>query len=81
MRLTRYTLPVTGGAPARLARGATEGGYAATFSPDGQWIAYLHTRMAQPTVLAKLRVGRGEPPMVLREDRCGTGQSAGLRLP
>ncbi|MBL8293551.1 MAG: PD40 domain-containing protein, partial [Bryobacterales bacterium] len=70
--LSLWTLPVTGGAPARLARGATEGGYAATFSPDGQWIAYLHTRLAQPTVLAKLRVGRGEPPVILHDGRCGS---------
>ena len=69
--LSLWTIPVTGGAPARLASGATEGGYGADFSPDGQWVAYAHTRPARPTVLAKLRVGRGEPPVILREERCG----------
>jgi len=68
--LSQWTIPVTGGAPARLASGAAEGGYGADFSPDGQWIAYVHTRPARPTVLAKLRVGRGEPPVVLLEERC-----------
>lgn len=68
--LSLWTVPVTGGTPARLASGATAGGYAATFSPDGQWIAYIHTRSAQTTVMAKLRVRRGEPSVILREKRC-----------
>jgi len=68
--LSLWTVPVMGGAPARVARGDTQGGYAATFSPDGQWIAYLHTRSALPTVLAKLRVGRDDPPVIL-DKACG----------
>jgi Tol biopolymer transport system component len=68
--LSLWTVPVTGGAPARLANGVTAGGYAATFSPDASWIAYLHVRPAQSTVLAKLRVGQGEPPVILSKNRC-----------
>jgi len=62
---TRFT---DSGAPVPLLP-ATHEGYqsAPTWSPDGQWIAYTEWK-SQQAVLAKVRVGSGTAPVVLRTD-------------
>jgi len=62
---TRFT---DSGAPVPLLP-ATHEGYqsAPTWSPDGQWIAYTEWK-SQHAVLAKVRVGSGTEPVVLRTD-------------
>ena len=58
----------SGGAPVPLLPPSHEGYQSApTWSPDGQWIAYTEWKDQQWT-LAKVRVGSGEPPTVLRND-------------
>ena len=62
------TLTVGGATPVPLLP-ATQEGYqgAPTWSPDGEWIAYTAWTEREWT-LAKVRVGSGEPPIVLRTD-------------
>lgn len=67
--LSIWTVPVTGGAPARVAHGSA-GGWGATFSPDGHWITYNHTSLGRPTVLAKIKVGSGEGPVRIHTTSC-----------
>src|SRR5262245_23266579 len=60
---TRFT---EGGAPVPLLPASHEGYQSApTWSPDGQWIAYTEWKSRQ-WVLAKVRVGSGSEPVVLR---------------
>jgi Tol biopolymer transport system component len=60
---TRFT---DGGAPVPLLPASHEGYQSApTWSPDGQWIAFTEWKSRQ-WVLAKVRVGSGSEPMVLR---------------
>jgi len=60
---TRFT---EGGAPVPLLPASHEGYQSApTWSPDGQWIAYTEWKSRQ-WVLAKVRVGSGSAPVVLR---------------
>ncbi|HEX3304452.1 MAG TPA: protein kinase [Thermomicrobiales bacterium] len=62
---TRFT---DGGAPVPLLPASHEGYQSApTWSPDGQWIAYTEWKSRQ-WVLAKIRVGSGAEPIVLRSD-------------
>ncbi len=62
---TRFT---DGGAPVPLLPASHEGYQSApTWSPDGQWIAYTEWKSRQ-WVLAKVRVGSGAEPEVLRTD-------------
>jgi len=57
-----------GGAPVPLLPPAHEGYQSApTWSPDGQWIAYTEWKERE-WMLAKVRVGSGEGPIVLRTD-------------
>jgi Tol biopolymer transport system component len=57
-----------GGPPVPLVPASHEGYQGApTWSPDGQWIAYAEWTDRQWT-LAKVRVGSGEAPVVLRSD-------------
>jgi len=57
-----------GGPPVPLLPPSNEGYQGApTWSPDGQWIAYTQWR-DQQWMLAKVRVGSGEGPVVLRAD-------------
>jgi serine/threonine protein kinase len=57
-----------GGPPVPLLPAAHEGYQGApTWSPDGQWIAYTEWTDRQWT-LAKVRVGSGEAPVILRTD-------------
>jgi Tol biopolymer transport system component len=59
---------VDGGAPAPLIAGAGQGIQSGpTWSPDGQWIAFAQWMDGQ-WQLAKVRVGSGEAPIVLRRD-------------
>jgi len=58
----------SGGAPVPLLPPSHEGYQSApTWSPDGQWIAFTEWKDQQWT-LAKVRVGTGEQPTVLRID-------------
>ena len=62
---TRFT---DSGAPVPLLPVAHEGYQSApTWSPDGQWIAYTEWK-SQHAVLAKVRLGSGTEPEVLRTD-------------
>jgi eukaryotic-like serine/threonine-protein kinase len=62
---TRFT---DSGAPVPLLPASHEGYQSApTWSPDGQWIAYTEWKSKQ-WVLAKVRVGSGSEPVVLRTD-------------
>ena len=62
---TRFT---DSGAPVPLLPASHEGYQSApTWSPDGQWIAYTEWKSRQ-WVLAKVRVGSGSEPVVLRRD-------------
>jgi Tol biopolymer transport system component len=62
---TRFT---DSGAPVPLLPASHEGYQSApTWSPDGQWIAYTDWK-SQQAVLAKVRVGSGTAPVVLRTD-------------
>jgi len=62
---TRFT---DSGAPVPLLPASHEGYQSApTWSPDGQWIAYAEWKSRQ-WVLAKVRVGSGSEPVVLRKD-------------
>ena len=62
---TRFT---DSGAPVPLLPASHEGYQSApTWSPDGQWIAYTEWKSRQ-WVLAKVRVGSGSEPVVLRTD-------------
>jgi len=70
--LSIWAVPAGGGALARIARGNPDGGYAATFSPDAQWIAFNHTRLGQSTILAKLRIGSGDHPQPVHTTACVT---------
>ena len=57
-----------GGAPVPLLPESHEGYQSApTWSPDGQWIAFTEWK-DQQWMLAKVRVGTGEEPTVLRSD-------------
>ena len=57
-----------GGAPTPLLPPSHEGFQSApTWSPDGAWIAYTEWKRDQ-RMLAKVRVGSGEGPVVLRTD-------------
>ena len=59
---------VEGGTPAPLLPASYEGIQSApTWSPDGQWIAFAQWRDRE-WELAKVRVGSGEAPIVLRRD-------------
>ena len=59
---------IAGGAPVPLLPPSHEGYQSApTWSPDGQWIAYTEWKDRQ-WKLAKVRVGSGEGPIVLRTD-------------
>jgi Tol biopolymer transport system component len=59
---------VEGGTPAPLLPAAYEGIQSApTWSPDGQWIAFAQWKDRE-WELAKVRVGSGEGPVVLRRD-------------
>jgi eukaryotic-like serine/threonine-protein kinase len=59
---------VAGGMPAPLLPASYEGIQSApTWSPDGQWIAFAQWKDRQ-WELAKVRVGSGEGPVVLRRD-------------
>jgi len=65
----RIWISQTAGGPPVPLLPATHEGYqsAPTWSPDGQWIAYTEWR-DQQWMLAKVRVGSGEGPVVLRTD-------------
>jgi Tol biopolymer transport system component len=59
---------VAGGVPAPLLPASYEGIQSApTWSPDGQWIAFAQWKDGE-WELAKVRVGSGEGPVVLRRD-------------
>jgi TolB protein len=68
--LSLWMVPAAGGTPARIARGTGDGGYGASWSPDGQWIAYNNTRAGQPTLLSRLKVGSGANPEQLADHSC-----------
>jgi eukaryotic-like serine/threonine-protein kinase len=57
--MSLWLIPSSGGAPARVAGGG-DGGFGASWSPDGQWIVYSRTANDRRLSLAKLRVGSGE---------------------
>ena len=65
----RIWISQTAGGPPVPLLPATHAGYqgAPTWSPDGEWIAYTEWKNRQST-LAKVRVGSGEPPIILRTD-------------
>jgi Tol biopolymer transport system component len=65
----RIWISQTAGGPPVPLLPATHEGYegAPTWSPDGQWIAYTEWTDRQWT-LAKVRVGSGEKPVILRTD-------------
>jgi dipeptidyl aminopeptidase/acylaminoacyl peptidase len=60
--------PANGGPPAKLTRESGE--FAATWSPDGAWIAFTYARPFY-SGLVKVRVGAGEPEVRLRPHGCG----------
>ncbi|MBL8295475.1 MAG: serine/threonine-protein kinase [Bryobacterales bacterium] len=57
--MTLWLIPLSGGAPARVA-GSGDGGFGASWSPDGQWIIYTRSASGRGGSTAKLRVGGGE---------------------
>ncbi len=61
-RIFLYTAFVSGGAPVRLTPGGDSVEMAPTWSPDGNWIAFVHLLNNQLR-LAKVRVGSGERPV------------------
>ena len=65
----RIWISQTAGGPPVPLLPASHAGYqgAPTWSPDGQWIAYTQWTDRQST-LAKVRVGSGEAPVILRSD-------------
>jgi Tol biopolymer transport system component/predicted Ser/Thr protein kinase len=68
--LSLWMIPAGGGTPARVARGTGDGGYGASWSPDGQWVAYNNTRAGQQTSLSRLRVGSDAGPQKLADHSC-----------
>jgi Tol biopolymer transport system component len=60
---------LSGGAPAPL--GDFKGGYGASWSPDGKWMAMNWAEIRYPpSRLAKVRVGAGATPVVLADQPC-----------
>ena len=62
-RAAIYTIFASGGSPVRVT-GETGSEYAPTWSPDGNWLAFLH-QVGNELRLVRVRVGSGQSPVDL----------------
>jgi Tol biopolymer transport system component len=64
-----WVSPLHGGAPARVTPPSSHG-IEPSWSPDGQWIAYVDMTDMGHLAVAKIRVGSGEDPVRILESYC-----------
>lgn len=74
--LSLWTVPSAGGTPARVSD-VGDGGYGASWSPDGERLVYNRTdQPSQSTRLAVLRIGGGEKPVQIGDACSGPSWSS-----